>query len=208
MANGDSFDIALTVDGQAQTVNVTVADVSTFSIDDLVSGLNAGLSGATASKDGSGNLVLTSNTVGASSAASITGVTANQADTTTAATIGFTGSTDTAGADTGGVGLTGIDITNADQLTVRNDMNAVDSWISKVTSAASTIGAKKSQISDQTDFVQTLMDTIDRGVGTLVDADMNKESTRLKALQTQQQLGIQALSIANSNSQSILSLFR
>ena len=53
-----------------------------------------------------------------------------------------------------------------------------------------------------------LMDVIDKGVGRLVDADMNEESTRLKALQTQQQLGIQALSIANSNSQNILSLFR
>ena len=46
-----------------------------------------------------------------------------------------------------------------------------------------------------------LMDSIDRGVGQLVDADMNQESTRLQALQVQQQLGIQALSIANSNSQ-------
>ncbi|MEO9615939.1 MAG: flagellin, partial [Nitratireductor sp.] len=60
----------------------------------------------------------------------------------------------------------------------------------------------------QSEFVGNLMDTIDRGVGTLVDADMNKESTRLQALQVQQQLGIQALSMANSNSQSILSLFR
>ena len=45
------------------------------------------------------------------------------------------------------------------------------------------------------------MDSIDRGVGQLVDADMNEESTRLQALQVQQQLGIQALSIANSNAQ-------
>ena len=52
------------------------------------------------------------------------------------------------------------------------------------------------------------MDAIDRGVGQLVDADMNEESTRLQALQVQQQLGIQALRIANSSSQSILSLFR
>jgi flagellin len=52
------------------------------------------------------------------------------------------------------------------------------------------------------------MDAVDRGVGALVDADMSEESTKLQALQTQQQLGIQALSIANSNSQSILSLFR
>jgi len=53
-----------------------------------------------------------------------------------------------------------------------------------------------------------IMRAIDRGVGALVDADMNEESTRLQALQVQQQLGIQALSIANQNSQSILSLFR
>ena len=60
----------------------------------------------------------------------------------------------------------------------------------------------------QKSFTQSLMDSFDRGVGQLVDADMNVESTRLQALQVQQQLGIQALSIANGNSQSILSLFR
>ena len=53
-----------------------------------------------------------------------------------------------------------------------------------------------------------LSDAIDKGVGRLVDADMNEESTRLKALQTQKQLAIQSLSIANSASESILTLFR
>ena len=52
------------------------------------------------------------------------------------------------------------------------------------------------------------MDAINRGIGTLVDADMSEESTKLQALQVQQQLGIQALSIANQNSQQLLSLFR
>jgi flagellin len=52
------------------------------------------------------------------------------------------------------------------------------------------------------------MDAISRGVGQLVDADMNEESTRLQALQVKQQLGVQALSIANASSQSILQLFR
>ena len=77
-----------------------------------------------------------------------------------------------------------------------------------MTDAATTLGAAKTRINIQKDSSQCLMDSIDRGVGQLVDADMNKESTRLQALQVQQQLGIQALSIANSNSQSILSLFR
>ena len=53
-----------------------------------------------------------------------------------------------------------------------------------------------------------LMDALDRGVSTLVDADMNEVSTRLQALQTQQQLGVQALSIANASTQSILKLFQ
>ncbi|RVG08015.1 flagellin, partial [Sinorhizobium meliloti] len=53
-----------------------------------------------------------------------------------------------------------------------------------------------------------LSDSIDSGVGRLVDADMNEESTRLKALQTQQQLAIQSLSIANSASENVLTLFR
>ena len=74
--------------------------------------------------------------------------------------------------------------------------------------AAANLGAAKSRINIQTNFVSNLMDSIDRGVGQLVDADMTEESTRLQALQTQQQLGIQALSMANASSSSILSLFR
>ncbi|MEY9720396.1 flagellin-like hook-associated protein FlgL [Sinorhizobium fredii] len=57
-------------------------------------------------------------------------------------------------------------------------------------------------------FVAALTDSIDSGIGRLVDADMNEESTRLKALQTQQQLAVQSLSIANTNSENILQLFR
>jgi flagellin len=60
----------------------------------------------------------------------------------------------------------------------------------------------------QSEFVSNLMDAVTKGVGQLVDADMNAESTRLQALQVQQQLGVQSLSIANQSSQQILSLFR
>jgi flagellin len=84
----------------------------------------------------------------------------------------------------------------------------VDGAIGTMTEAASDLGAIKSRIDLQTDFVSKLQDAIDRGVGQLVDADMQQESARLSALQVQQQLGIQALSIANANSQNILSLFR
>lgn len=84
----------------------------------------------------------------------------------------------------------------------------VDTAIGNMTTSASNLGAIKQRTNTQSEFVGALMSAIDRGVGALVDADMNEESTRLQALQVQQQLGIQALSIANQNSQSILSLFR
>ena len=87
-------------------------------------------------------------------------------------------------------------------------LRVVDSMLSQMTDAASNLGAVNKRISMQEDFVANLKDSIDGGIGRLVDADMNEESTRLKALQTQQQLGVQSLSIANSNSQNILSLFR
>jgi flagellin len=95
-----------------------------------------------------------------------------------------------------------------DQTTLDGYIAKVTAAINSVASAAADLGAVKNRISTNTDFVKTLMDSVDRGVGQLVDADMNAESTRLAALQTQQQLGVQALSIANQNSQSILSLFR
>ncbi|WP_036027423.1 flagellin [Bradyrhizobium yuanmingense] len=96
----------------------------------------------------------------------------------------------------------------ADQTTLDGYIAQVTAAINSVASAAADLGAVKNRISTNTEFVKTLMDSVDRGVGQLVDADMNAESTRLQALQTQQQLGVQALSIANQNSQSILSLFR
>ncbi|KZK95988.1 MULTISPECIES: flagellin [unclassified Pseudovibrio] len=87
-------------------------------------------------------------------------------------------------------------------------IDVVDGQLSAITDAATELGSAKSRVDMQKEFASNLSDAIDRGIGQLVDADMNAESTRLQALQTQQQLGIQALSIANSGSQNILSLFR
>jgi flagellin len=84
----------------------------------------------------------------------------------------------------------------------------VDRQLLAMTSAASSLGSIQSRIDLQEGFVASLTDVIDKGVGRLVDADMNEESTRLKALQTQQQLAIQSLSIANSNAENILQLFQ
>lgn len=84
----------------------------------------------------------------------------------------------------------------------------VDDAISSMTTSAATLGSAKQRIGLQKEFVTALTEAIDRGIGSLVDADMTEESTRLQALQVQQQLGTQALSIANQSAQSILSLFR
>lgn len=103
-----------------------------------------------------------------------------------------------------------LDITaaNVDDTVLDGMISAVDTAHQSMTTAAADLGAAKKRIDLQKTFVSNLMDTIDKGVGTLVDADMNQESTKLQALQVQQQLGIQALSIANGSAQQILSLFR
>ena len=87
-------------------------------------------------------------------------------------------------------------------------LKAVDAMLQNVADAAATLGAAKARIDTQSAFVKNLTDVLTKGIGRLVDADMNEESTRLKALQTQQQLGIQSLSIANGSAQNILQLFR
>ncbi|MCP3402670.1 MULTISPECIES: flagellin [unclassified Bradyrhizobium] len=106
------------------------------------------------------------------------------------------------------INISALTDSTADMTTLDGYIAQLTAGINSVASAAADLGAVKNRISTNTEFVKTLMDSVDRGVGQLVDADMNAESTRLQALQTQQQLGVQALSIANQNSQSILSLFK
>jgi flagellin len=109
--------------------------------------------------------------------------------------------------------ITSLDISTltdsaADLATLDGYIAGADKAISEMAAGATTLGAAKARITIQQDFVSSLMDAIEAGVGQLVDADMNEESTKLQALQVKQQLGIQALGIANSSSQSILSLFQ
>ena len=79
--------------------------------------------------------------------------------------------------------------------------------LNALTTAASTIGSNQTNVTDQQTFISNLSTSLTNGVGSLVDADMNLASTKIAALQVQQQLGVQALSIANSNTQLILKLF-
>jgi flagellin len=101
-----------------------------------------------------------------------------------------------------------LDVTNTATDYLKNALDIVETALKQMTSAAADLGSISMRIDLQEEFVAKLNESIESGIGRLVDADMNEESTRLKALQTQQQLGIQSLSIANSNSENILSLFR
>jgi flagellin len=87
-------------------------------------------------------------------------------------------------------------------------MNTVETALSSLTDAGAALGALTTRIDLQDNFAASLSDAIESGVSRLVDADMEEESAKLSALQTQQQLAVQSLSIANSSSQNIMTLFR
>lgn len=87
-------------------------------------------------------------------------------------------------------------------------LGLLNTSIIKVTTALGKLGAQSKAIALHLTFTGKLQDSLDAGVGNLVDADMAKESARLQSLQSKQQLGVQALSIANQSTSSILSLFR
>ena len=118
-----------------------------------------------------------------------------------------TGGTAGATAASGGLGaLDSFDVTT-DQGAL-GALNAIDGLIDKSVNATAAFGTVQNRIETQSDFVSSLTNSFKSGIGSLVDADMEEVSARLQALQTQQQLGVQSLSIANQAPQTILSLFR
>lgn len=105
--------------------------------------------------------------------------------------------------------LAAIDVSAAtDAAALDGLMTAVEAEMAKITEAEANFGMVEKRIDNHKSFNSKLVDKFDSGVGALVDADMNKEAARLSALQVQEQLATQALSIANQAPQSILSLFR
>lgn len=87
-------------------------------------------------------------------------------------------------------------------------LGKVDNSIANVSASLARLGTGSKALGTHATFVGKLQDTIEAGIGNLVDADLAKESARLQALQTKQQLGVQALSIANSSTSILLGLFR
>ncbi len=102
--------------------------------------------------------------------------------------------------------VAGIDVTT--DAGAEKALGNIESLIQTSIDSAASFGSVQGRIETQSDFITSLTDSLKSGIGTLVDADMEEASARLQALQVQQQLGVQALSIANQAPQSLLSLFR
>lgn len=128
-------------------------------------------------------------------------------DTTAGATMTLTDNGQADGTASGGLfGLDNIDVSTAAGATAALDN--IETMLSNTIGAASGFGSAQNQIESQDTFVQSLVDSLTAGIGAMVDADMEAASAKLQALQVQQQLGVQALSIANQAPQTLLSLFR
>ena len=113
------------------------------------------------------------------------------------------------GLGTSGSVLTITGSTAIDTVTNASDaLSALETSMNQLNSALARLGTGAKSVEIQSTFVDKLSDALEGGIGNLVDADMAKESAKLQSLQVKQQLGIQALSIANAAPQSILSYFR
>jgi len=180
-------------------LNTSVTSGSTNATVGLVSSYNAA--------SGISTIDIDTSTTALFNATALTGTQAGQV------TYGTTGILGSAGTNSG-VSVLNISLTNfngsgtaATTGDIANMLADVEAAQSSITTASSTLGATTTNITNQQTFITALSDSLTTGVSSLVDADMNEASTRLSALQVQQQLGIQALSIANSNTQLILKLF-
>ena len=128
-------------------------------------------------------------------------------DNTAAGAVDITVSGEAFSAGAGGLaGLTTLDVsTDANAAAA---LTAIEGMIDTVIDAQATFGTAETRVEMQADFMSKLTDSFTSGIGSLVDANLEEASARLQALQVQQQLGTQALSIANQAPQQLLSLFR
>lgn len=216
-ANGDAFSFSLDNGGGADTLTIAVG--TAFEAGDKV---------AVRVGDQVASYTLTQSDVDATTTDDLVAVGLKNAidslgidgleidyDSGTAGELAFTnnGTQDVAvtgqftNASSGGLGaLSTIDVSaSGDPLAA---LGAIEDLIDTAIDAAASLGSSAGRLETQSDFISKLTDSFTSGIGSLVDADMEEASAKLQALQVQQQLGVQALSIANQAPQSILSLFR
>ncbi|MDQ7070633.1 MAG: flagellin [Rhodobacterales bacterium] len=130
-----------------------------------------------------------------------------QLDFTNAGTVDLAVSAQFTNTGSGGLGaMAGINVSTA--LGATNALASIENLIDTSIDAAAALGSSEKRIATQGDFISGLTDSLTTGIGAMVDANMEEASARLQALQVQQQLGVQSLSIANQGPQALLSLFR
>lgn len=209
VSDGDSVDV--TIDGgtltagETFTINAGGSDYTYTAVDgDTVNDVAAGLK-ALIDAGGITNLTVT--------------VTDATDPTTDAATITLAAdggdvevnlaalASESAAEEAGGLGaLADLSVSTAEDATTA--LTTIESLMETAISAATAFGSAQRQIEYQGEFVLSLIDSMTSGIGAMVDADMEAASAKLQALQVQQQLGVQALSIANQSPQLLLQLFR
>ncbi|WP_086997664.1 flagellin [Rhizobium sullae] len=187
---------------QLQAQLLSIAQSASFSGENWVAGSETKSVVSSFVRDGNGNTSVTTTDYKLDSSSTgnvLFGMSAGAIETST----GIIGSSN------GTIGsIYSMDITSFGTNGISLALTAVELGLEAMTRAASQLGSISTRIQLQEGFVSALSDSIDSGVGRLVDANMEEESSKLTALQTQQQLAIQSLSIANSSAQNILSLFQ
>jgi flagellin len=190
--------------GQLQQQLLSIAQSASFSGENWVAGADGTKSVvSTFVRDGNGNVSVktTDYILNSSSAGNVLfGMTSTGTIETSSGILGT--SSGTIGS------IYSMDISTFGSAEISMALTSIEAGLDAMTKAASQLGSISTRIELQENFVGALSDSIDSGVGRLVDADMEEESSKLTALQTQQQLAIQSLSIANSSAQNILTLFR
>jgi flagellin len=199
LAEGDTTDLAQTQD------DIVMQQQALLSI-----GNSSNVNGVNLLMASAGSSVSLLSSYNATSGASFitidTGSTALFNVASTAASTGILGQT---GAAYSAASILTLDVTKAGLTSgdISNMLSDVSTALTSITKAAAVVGADQNNVTEQQNFISNLSDSLTNAVGSLVDADMNEASTKISALQVQQQLGVQALSIANSNTQLILKLF-
>ncbi len=192
LAAGDTFNVKIGSDYVSYVV--TTEDIAAASTDEVVAnGIRSAINGMSDPNISADVTIGATATIGVSNAAGDT-----VAMTTEIVSVG-----------TGGLsGLAGINVDDTGGGNATQALADIEGLIQTSIDAAAAFGSSQARIEMQSDFVGKLMDSLKTGIGALVDADMEAASARLQALQVQQQLATQSLSIANQAPQNILSLFR
>ncbi len=192
-AAGGNQTYAFTIDGEALTYETSAGQDAQA----IATGIAGVINAAVTAGDITAGLTATATAGGAVQFSAASGT----ADYTLSATGVTSTETQAAGAL---AGLDTIDVTTD----AAGALTAINTILDSAIDAAAQFGSKQGRIDNQIDFVSSLGDSLKAGVSTLTDANLEEASARLQALQVQQQLGVQALSIANQAPQALLGLFR